>query len=207
MTSANTTDATRLSLLEELKHSHCQTRFEDAWSEFNKRYTPMMLKWVLSSGLPRNDAEEICQELMVCLLRKLKTFVYDPSQSFRGWLKTVTSNTVRDFLTQRRRMVSADPERLQTLLDARALEHRIEECFDLEVLQSARKAVGRKLAESDTGRRNWDIFCRLQSEDVTPDQLAAEFGIQRHAVYVARHRVLESLKREVERIRERGPAE
>ena len=41
------------------------------------------------------------QEVLRKLLRAMRSFEYDPSRgSFRGWLKTVTSNAVRDLARQ-----------------------------------------------------------------------------------------------------------
>ena len=46
------------------------------------------------AGLRRDD---VTQEVLVKLLAAIRQFQYDPSRSFRSWLKTVTQHALTDF--------------------------------------------------------------------------------------------------------------
>ena len=72
-------------------------------------------------GLSQADAEEVCQDMMLSLLKRLKTLSYNPDQSFRGWLRTVTRNAVIDFINARSRMRPTSDESLRVLLDQKPL--------------------------------------------------------------------------------------
>ncbi len=80
-------------------------------------------------GVAGGRHDDVTQEVLLRLAQKLGTFQYDPSRSFRGWLKTVTQNALADFLAdrnrrvlrqRRRRGVVAAPERSSTRRPARA---------------------------------------------------------------------------------------
>ena len=49
------------------------------------------------------DAEDVTQTVLVKLAEKMRDFQYDPSGSFRGWLKTVAHNAWNKFVSSRHR--------------------------------------------------------------------------------------------------------
>jgi RNA polymerase sigma factor (sigma-70 family) len=188
---------TRMSFLAGLQNTHDNERFEESWRQFNKRYTPKMYTWALGLGLSKADAEEVCQDLMIALLKRMKTFVYDHDRSFRGWLRTVTKHAVYDFIESQRRMRPTDDGTLQLLVEAKPLEDQFERFFDNEILVEARRQVEMELSATEVGKRNWAIFTRLESSDVSPSALAAEFGVKTQSIYVSKNRVIEELKAKV----------
>src|SRR6516165_10383802 len=75
----------------------------EAWREFVNRYAPKIYRWCRQWRLQEADAEDVTQNVLAKLVSKLRTFDYDPTLSFRGWLKTVTQHALCDFLAERRR--------------------------------------------------------------------------------------------------------
>src|SRR5437763_881816 len=61
-----------------------------AWSEFVQHYGVKVLLWCRYWGLQHADADDVTQEVLVEVARKMQTFTYDPARSFRAWLKTLT---------------------------------------------------------------------------------------------------------------------
>src|SRR5436853_119899 len=74
-----------------------------AWDRFVERYGPKIYGWCRSWRLQDADAEDVTQDVLLRLARTLRSFAYDPSRSFRGWLRTVTHNAYADFLADGRR--------------------------------------------------------------------------------------------------------
>src|SRR5262249_27719327 len=89
---------TSASLLERLRAPEDQA----AWRDFAGRYGPKIYKWCLRWNLQEADAEDVTQNVLLKLAAKMRTFAYDPSRSFRAWLKTVTHHAWRDFVDSRR---------------------------------------------------------------------------------------------------------
>src|SRR5262249_6822800 len=101
----------------------------EAWDEFVGQYRPMIEGWCRSWGLPPSDIEDVTQDVLLRLLAAIRQFEYDPSRSFRSWLKTVTRNALTDFTRARRRdadRILGQAERLAASVDAMAdLERKI----------------------------------------------------------------------------------
>ena len=72
-----------------------------AWSEFVDRYGPKVFAWCRGWGLQQADAEDVTQAVLVKLVRQMNRFSYDPSRSFRGWLRRLARNAWQDWLAQR----------------------------------------------------------------------------------------------------------
>ena len=64
---------TRASLLLRLK----DPTDAEAWSEFHKLYAPLLYRYARRRGLSRDDAEEIRDQCLEVVTRKMPTFEYD----------------------------------------------------------------------------------------------------------------------------------
>src|SRR5207253_8974782 len=115
---------------------------QEAWRKFVHRYGPKILRWCRQWKLQEADAEDVTQNVLTKMAAKLQSFVYDPARSFRGWLKTLTTHALSDFVADRRRpgQGSGDSKVADLLdtLEARTdLVAQLEEEFDREVLEEA----------------------------------------------------------------------
>src|SRR3954451_22415739 len=103
-----------------------------AWSEFVEHYGSKIYGWCQKWNLQEADAQDVTQNVLLKLAAKLRDFSYDPSRSFRAWLKTLTQHACSDFLESRRRpgLGSGDSQVGHILLNAEAradLERHLEE--------------------------------------------------------------------------------
>jgi RNA polymerase sigma-70 factor (ECF subfamily) len=191
---------TSLSLLERLRSD---PRDDSAWREFVGRYRPKIFHWCREGGLQEADAEDVTQIVLAKLAETMRNFHYDPTRSFRAWLKTVTQHTWSNFLSsQRRGTGSGDSHVLQRLLtlEARAdLSQRLAEAFDQEVLAVALEAVRGRVAE-----HTWEAFRLTTLEGLTGQDAAQRLSIPVAHVFVAKHRVQKLLRDEIQRL-EGGP--
>ena len=137
------TGQTRVSLLLRLK-SHPQD--QAAWLEFVRRYEPRLREWCQHWRLQEADAQDVTQTVLLQLMTKLQSFEYDPTRSFRAWLKTLTHHAWQDLLVRRKQMqtnlgamVESDP--LSTMEARDDLQARLREAFDLEVMDLAMERV------------------------------------------------------------------
>src|SRR6185503_6096572 len=118
-------------LLGRLRHDELN---DAAWDEFIDHYGRHIYRWCRQWGLQNADAEDVTQDMLLKLARKLRDFAYDPKSSFRGWLKTIAHHAWRDFVDSNRRgRPAADEhawEQLQTLEAREDLILRLEAAFD-----------------------------------------------------------------------------
>ena len=76
---------------------------QEAWAEFVRRYGPLVYRWCRDWRLQEADAQDVTQAVLVKLAGKMRDFSYDPSKSFRAYLKTLARYAWCDFVEASRR--------------------------------------------------------------------------------------------------------
>lgn len=96
---ANELVPTRRSLLERLRDLDDQP----SWHEFFDTYWKLIYGPALRAGLSDTEAEDVVQEAVIGVARKMPEFRYDPAVcSFKGWLMHVTRCRIADRFRRRR---------------------------------------------------------------------------------------------------------
>jgi RNA polymerase sigma-70 factor (ECF subfamily) len=181
---------TRLSLLVRLTRPGPAD--ERAWREFVDYYAPVIYRWCVRRNLQDTDAQDVTQQVLLKLATKLPTFTYDPDKSFRAWLRTLTHHAWADFVTGRDEGAPGHPAAWAALASAEArddLLRRIEDEFDLELLEQAMAAV-RSRVEPAT----WEAFRLTALEGMSGADAARRLGKQVATVYVLRSNVQKLLQ-------------
>ena len=173
-----------------------------AWNTFVQRYGPKIYGWCRHWSLQPADAQDVTQDVLYLLAKRLRSFAYDPARSFRAWLKTVTHHAWQDFLTARKRADagSAVVRWLQGQAASDDLERRLAEEFDREILAEAMARV-RLRVEPHT----WEAFCLLALEGMSGAEAAPQVGMQVAMTYVAKSKVVQMLREEIRKLE--GPEE
>ena len=84
---------TRRSLLSRLKDWDDQR----SWKDFFDTYWKLIYNAALKAGLSHDEAEEVVQETVLTVTRKIKDLKYDPALgSFKGWLLNTTRWRIAD---------------------------------------------------------------------------------------------------------------
>jgi RNA polymerase sigma-70 factor (ECF subfamily) len=174
---------------------------EAGWDEFVERYGRHIYRWCRQWKLQDADAEDVTQDILVKLTQKLRAFAYDPSGSFRSWLKTVAHHAWRNFEESRRRRAQpaggdSHAQELMLTLEAREdLAQKLEEAFDLELLEAAKVRVRLRVAP-----HTWEAFCLLALEGLPVAAVAARVHLQVAMVYVAKSKVQRMLQEEIRKL-------
>src|SRR5215467_3083584 len=114
--------ATRRSLLSRLKESNA----EESWRQFFDAYWRLIYTTALNGGLTDAEAQEVVQETVLTVARKIRTFRYDPvAGSFKGWLLTIVRWRVGDQFRKRQRQIQPAHARRGTGTSSTATVERI----------------------------------------------------------------------------------
>jgi RNA polymerase sigma-70 factor (ECF subfamily) len=188
---------TRVTLLIRLRQDPTD---QAGWAEFVERYGRHIYRWCRQWKLQDADAEDVTQTILLKLSQKLRAFAYDPSRSFRAWLKTVAHHAWRDFEDSRRRAWSAagDQQVQELLLSVEAredLEKKLEAAFDLELLETAQVRVRLRVAP-----HTWEAFRLMALEGLPVAVVADRVRLQVAMVYVAKNKVQRMLQEEIGRL-------
>ncbi len=176
-----------------------------AWTEFVRRYGPRLLLWCRQWQLQEADAQDVAQNVLLRLSRQFETFRYDPTGSFRAWLKTVAYRAWCDWQDEQRRgMVrgSGDTAILGRLCEVEArddLVRQIEDEYDRELLEAASAQVRLRVEP-----RTWEAFELLTFQNFSGAEAAAQVGMKVGAVYVAKNKVQKMLREAIRRLEGEG---
>ena len=176
----------------------------EAWDRFVTAYAPQVFAWCRRHNLQDSDAADVTQEVLTRLVRTMKTFTYQPQRgSFRGWLKTVTQNAVRDLIADCRRQGrgAGDTQAAHAFAsicdDAASaeLEERISAQYEQELLREAEARV-----QARVQTKTWTAYRLTAVEQQSAQSAAEELGMPVSEVYVAKSRVIRMLRDEVTRL-------
>jgi len=172
---------------------------QDAWAQFTERYGRKIYAWCRRWNLQGVDAEDLTQDVLLKLAEKMQTFVYDPTRSFRAWLKTVARHTWSDSCSGRKTVVAAGGsqslELLQTVEAREDLVRRLEEEFDRELLDEAMARVRVRVTP-----RTWEAFERTALQGQSGAEAGQALGMKVATVFVARSKVQKMLQEEMQKL-------
>jgi RNA polymerase sigma-70 factor (ECF subfamily) len=178
---------------------------QSAWRTFVARYGPKIAYWCRQCCLQEAAAEDVTQNVLTTLVRRLRTFTYDPQKgTFRGWLKTVTDHAVQAYVESERRngRATGDSAVLDILQSCEAREdlHKtLADVYDLELLEAAKKRVQLRVSP-----RDWKIYQDLAFDGRQCAAVAEEHHLTVQAVLMAKCRVKKQLREEIQRLEKPG---
>jgi RNA polymerase sigma-70 factor, ECF subfamily len=168
-----------------------------AWQQLVEIYSPLIRGWLRRQAAIEGDWDDLVQEVLLVLVRKLPEFQRDPRPgAFRRWLQSITVNCLRDAWRARRvRPAAGGGSQFQNLLDQLCDPHSsLSLLFEQE---HNRHVLGRLLAliQPQFAPKTWQAFQRVAMDGIAPDRVAAELGISVNAVFIAKSRVITQLRR------------
>ncbi len=189
---------THATLLERVARSG--DRDQEAWARFVDQYGRKVYSWCRRWGLQAADAQDVTQIVLMKLAARMRNFTYDPSRSFRAWLKAVAHNTWKDFVGDLHRADAglgggADLERLNSVEAREDLVRGLEEQLDRELLEAAMQNVRGRAAD-----HNWRAFHLTAIEDIPAAEAARRLEIKIARVYAARSAIQQRIAEEYRKL-------
>lgn len=176
---------TRASLLQRVRDPEDR----DAWLEFYEIYAPLLYRFARGRGLSPSDAEEVRDQCLEVLSRRMPEFDYDRTRGrFKGWLFTMAQARVVD-LVRLRRASRLSTDEMRSVADARTDPRQLwEEAWRREHLRFAMDRARLRVSAL-----TWNIF-ELLLQDVAVPDVCRDLGVNRNQVYKARGRVLTEVR-------------
>jgi RNA polymerase sigma-70 factor (ECF subfamily) len=170
-----------------------------AWERLVELYAPLVYHWCRRSQLGEEDTADVFQEVFRAVAGHIADFRRDrPGDSFRGWLRTITRNKIRDLFRRQR-----DEPRAAGGTDAQQRLQAVPEPDLSEDDPSEQDVIRRQLHRAlelirgEFEERTWQAFWKVQMEGRGTDEVGAELGMTAAAVRKAKLRVLRRLRLEV----------
>jgi len=178
-------DETRSSLIQRVR----DLDDADGWSEFDRFYRPMLVRYARNRGLRPNDAEEVAQQCMAAIAHQIGKF--ERHRSFRGWLRGMVNHKVADLLAARYRECRADTSLLENAPDTSESRDPVWEAeWNVSHIQALFDDLRNSFAEHTLKAFELYVVCGYAVTDIsrlldmTPNQ-----------IYVAKNRVINHIKK------------
>lgn len=198
---------TRSSLLDRLRNWEDQA----SWREFFNTYWKFIYSMAIRSGLSDQEAEDVVQETVLSVAKKMPEFVYDPAVcSFKGWLMHVTRLRIIDQFRRRQPVFQQAPsgdresrqtptvERIPDPASGGTLDAAWDEEWERNLVDAAMERVKLRVKPA-----HYQIFYLSAVKGLGTREVARMLQVNVGQVYLVRHRLAKDVKREVDRLREK----
>ncbi len=177
-----------------------------AWERLVRLYAPLVASWCRRRGLAEQDIGDVLQDVFSAVAININSFRKErPSDTFRGWLRTITRNKISDHFRRRdsEPMAAGGSEAnryFQQLLDPSTPDGSINDDENDEpenalldnLLTMALASIRNEFQE-----RTWRAFWSVVVEGRLASDVAADLNMSPGAIRVAKSRVLLRLRREL----------
>ena len=173
-----------------------------AWEEFLRLYQPVVYRLACRQGLQHADAEELVQEVMLSIARKVEDWDPDPERGrFRHWLFRIARNQIINQLSRRKYQTwGTGQSGIQSLLEQQIdPAGSLSELFEIEYRRSLFQHAA-QLVQAAVAERTWNAFWLSAVREVPMSEVAQQLAMSLGSVYIARNRVIARLRAEVQRI-------
>ena len=191
---------TRYSLLSRLQNWDDQ----ESWRSFFDTYWRLIYSIAIKSGLTDAEAQDVVQETIICVAKDIQKFKRDRKLgSFKGWLRNLTRWRIADQLRKRQpnsfgdeassnqNTREAEPAELPDPVDA-GLENAWEAEWQSNLMEAALERVKHRVKEE-----HYQMFDLNVVRHWPAAKVAYTLEVSVAQVYLAKHRILALLKREV----------
>ena len=185
-------DSTSRSLIIRLQNNEAP-----AWQELVTLYSPLIFFWCRKLGLSDQDCGDVTQDVFRSVVSKIASFKkQQKTDTFRGWLRTVTRNKVIDFFRNANRRPSAagGSAAYQELSQAPDIDDLPVQ--DEEELQQEHALFMRaiELIRDDFTEKTWNAFWEVVVNGLSATEAGERLNMKSGSVRVAKSRVLKRLR-------------
>lgn len=191
---------TRYSLLSRLQNWDDQ----ESWKSFFDTYWRLIYSIALKSGLTEAEAQDVVQETIICVAKDINKFKRDRKLgSFKGWLRNLTRWRIADELRKRKPNALGEDAASNggiSMVDlaeipdpaGASLESLWEAEWQSNLMEAALERVRRRVKEE-----HYQMFDLNVVRQWPANKVARILEVNIAQVYLAKHRILALLKREV----------
>lgn len=170
-----------------------------AWRQFVELYAPLVYEFARKRGLQDADAADLSQIVFEAVAREIRRLDYDPGRgSFRGWLLAVVRNQLHKHWERRRSAavgICGDDRTLDEAPEPNADEQLWNQQYQRRLFRWAADRV-----QTDFEDASWQAFWKTAVDGLPAKTVAAELGMSVGAVYTAKSRVLDRVKRTIDQL-------
>ena len=191
---------TRWSLISRLKDWDDR----ESWKDFFDTYWKLIYGVAIKAGLSDAEAEEVVQETVITVAKKIGDFKADPAHgSFKGWLLKITQWRIGDQFRKRLPLVRRGARRSETTSQTGTAERvpdprgfSLESIWDQEWEKNLVDAALERVKKCVSAKQ-YQMYYLNTVKKMPVRTVAKTLGVNAAQVYLAKHRVGSVLKGEI----------
>lgn len=169
-------------------------RDQEMWQRFSQRFRRPLASFVRRFGLTQEEIDDVVQETLLAFAEAYRAGRYDRTAGrLSSWLFGIAyrqaANAQRSRARRREHVVEAAHA---SFLDRVPDEREAQVAWDADWEQATLEAALGQL-RGEVAENTFRVFELVVRQGRSADEAAAELGMTRDAVYVAKHRVLKRL--------------
>lgn len=183
---------TSLSLLESLRGGADQ----ESWHTLVRIYGPLIRAWLTRHGARPSEIDDVVQEMLLVVVRRIPEFQHaSRTGSFRSWLRTIAVNCLRDHWRRLdRQPAAAGGSDFRLVIEQLADPHSsVSQQWDREHDELLTRYLLERVREQ-VAPKHWQAFQRFVLDGLSADQVARELDMTANAVFIAKSRVMNTLR-------------
>jgi RNA polymerase sigma-70 factor (ECF subfamily) len=170
---------------------------DDDWRRLDALYRPLVCAWVTRVGVAASDVDDLAQDVLSVVIRRIAGFEWRGQGAFRAWLRKILANVVRNYFRNRkyRPIATGDSDFLRRLDELESPESALSRLWDHDhdkhVIASLMQRV-----QGDFSPETWQAFRRHVQEGEPAGHVAEALDLSLNSVLLAKSRVLKRLRQE-----------
>ena len=178
---------------------------QESWKDFFNTYWKLIFGVAVKSGLSESEAQDVVQETVVSVAKKMHEFKYDPAAgSFKSWLLLITRRRITDHLRKHYRQVEVQEPRPKETTGTSTIERVadpalpvLDRIWDEEWTRNLMDAAIQRV-KRQVKAKQWQIFDFYVLKKWPVTKVTKALGVSMAQVYLAKHRVARLIKKELE---------
>jgi len=175
---------------------------EASWRMFFETYWRLIYNVARKSGLADAESQDVVQETVIAVARKMPGFQYDPGKgSFKQWLLLITRRRIHDHFRRLYRSANAASQDDESAAAIECLpdpglgpDATIDAVWEAAWHQHLLETALARLRQQ-ANPKHYQAFDYCVLQNLPPSQVGTMLGLNIAQVYLAKHRIGRALKR------------
>lgn len=165
-----------------------------ALEKIHRTYQPRVIAWCRDKGLNTADCEDASQTVFMKMIKGIHRFARtNRNQSLGAWLRRVAHRTTTDIHRERGRKKIEYWADVEMALAAHQ-DHETSISSSSSFAWSYRVNHAIEKVKRECESRTWQAFEEVVINGRQPNDVAADLGVERNVVYLAKSRTLQRLR-------------
>ena len=171
---------------------------DDDWRRLLDLYQPLLRAWVARAGVPASDANDLVQDVLLVVVRKISGFQRRGKGAFRTWLRTILANRMGDYFRRQKYLPTAtgDSDFLRQIDELESPDSALSRLWDREHDEHVAAALIKRVQGNFTPV-TWEAFRRHVTKGEPAVEVAKALDLSLNSVLLAKSRVLKRLRQEL----------